>query len=221
VFPFCDSIDLYKAKRASKAFQQGYTPGMPTTPYDRLVKLAADQHGFVRVKDAKEVGIRPDYLRRLAMTGRVERRAQGLYRLTALPVGPLDEYHEAVFAAGGEGVVAGDAALALWNLADVNPREVEVVLPNRQRVRRAQDRRFRLRQWRLDPDQIDHVDGIPVLAPRAAIGEAIDNGLEGNLVEQAIANARQRQLISELTAARLRVQLADRNERVHGKRTSQ
>jgi hypothetical protein len=60
-----------------------------------------------------------------------------------------------------------------------------------------------------------------VLAPRAAIGEAIDTGLEGNLVEQAIANARQRQLISELTAARLRVQLADRNERVHGKRTSQ
>ena len=54
VFPFCDSIDLYKAKRVSKAFQQGYTPGMPTTPYDRLVKLAADQHGFVRVKDAKD-----------------------------------------------------------------------------------------------------------------------------------------------------------------------
>jgi predicted transcriptional regulator of viral defense system len=66
------------------------------------------------VKVAKEVGIHPDYLRRLAMTGRVERRAQGLYRLTALPVGPLDEYHEAVFAAGGEGVVAGDTALGAW-----------------------------------------------------------------------------------------------------------
>ncbi len=189
---------------------------MPTTPYDRLVKLAADQHGFVRTEEAEKAGIRPDYLRRLAMAGRVERRAQGLYRLTALPVGPLDEYHEAVLTARGQGVVAGDAALALWRLADVNPREIEVILPAGQRVRRAHDRRFRLRQRRLEPDQIDHVDGIPVLAPQAAIEEAIAKGLEGNMAEQAIANARRRELVGELGAARLRVQLADRNARVHG-----
>ncbi len=189
---------------------------MPIATYDRLIELAADQHGFVRTEDAEEAGIRPDYLRRLAMKGRLERRAQGLYRLTALPVGPLDEYHEAVLAARGEGVVAGDAALALWGLADVNPREIEVVLPAGQRVRRIQDRRFRFRQQRLARDQIDQVDGIPVLAPQAAVEEAITNGLEGNMIEQAIVNARRRELIGELGAARLRVQLADRNARVHG-----
>ena len=188
---------------------------MPVTPYDRLVELAADQHGFVRTEEAEAAGIRPDYLRRLAMKGRLERRAQGLYRLTALPVGPLDEYHEAVLAARGEGVVAGDAALALWGLADVNPREIEVVLPAGQRVRRANDRRFVLRQRRLDPDQIDHVEGIPVLTPQAAIAEAIANGLEGTMVEQAIANARRRELVGELGAARLRVQHADRFTRTH------
>ena len=184
---------------------------MPATPYDRLVELAADQHGFVRTEQAEEAGVRPDYLRRLAMKGRLERRAQGLYRLTALPVGPLDEYHEAVLAARGEGVVAGDAALALWGLADVNPREIEVILPAGQRVRRANDHRFRLRQRRLHPAQIDSVEGIRVLAPQAAIAEAIATGLEANMAEQAIANARRRELIGELGAARLRVQLADRN----------
>lgn len=188
---------------------------MSATTYDRLVELAADQHGFVRVEDAGEAGIRSDYLRRLAMTGRLERRAQGLYRLTALPVGPLDEYHEAVLAARGEGVIAGDAALVLWDLADVNPRVIEVVLPAGQRVRRAQDRRFLLRQRRLDPGQIDHVDGISVLTPQLTIEDAIANGLEGNMVEQAITNARRRQLISEIAAARLRVQLADRNAIAH------
>ena len=149
------------------------------------------------------------------MKGRLERRAQGLYRLTALPVGPLDEYHEAVLAARGE-VVAGDAALARWGLAEANPREIEVVLPAGQRVRRANDRRFRLHQRRLDPDQIDHVEGIPVLAPQAAIAEAIANGLEGHMVEQAITNARRRELVGELAAARLRVPLADRNAPTHG-----
>ncbi len=189
---------------------------MPATTFDRLVGLAAERHGFVRTEEAEKAGIRPDYLRRLAMTGRLERRAQGLYRLTALPVGPLDEYHEAVLAARGEGVVAGDAALALWGLADVNPREIEIILPAGQRVRRANDRRFRLRQRRLDPYQIDQVEGIPVLAPQAAIEEAIAKGLEGNIVEQAITNARRRELVGELGAARLRVLLADRNARVHG-----
>ena len=184
---------------------------MPATPYDRLVELAADQHGFVRTEQAEEAGVRPDYLRRLAMKGRLERRAQGLYRLTALPVGPLDEYHEAVLAARGEGVVAGDAALALWGLADVNPREIEVILPAGQRVRRANDHRFRLRQRRLHPAQIDSVEGIRVLAPQAAIAEAIATGLEAKMVEQAIANARRQELIGEIGAARLRVQLADRN----------
>jgi predicted transcriptional regulator of viral defense system len=193
-----------------------YTNGMATTTYDRLIEIAADQHGFIRTEDAAKAGIRPDYLRRLAMTDRLERRAQGLYRLTAIPVGPLDEYQEAILVARGEGVVGGDAALALWELADVNPREIEVILPAGQRIRRVHDRRFRLRQRRLNPNQIDYVGGIPVLTPEAALREAIVNGLEGNMVDQAIANAQRREMISELVAARLRVQLADRNVRVHG-----
>ena len=107
------------------------------------------------------------------MSGRLERRAQGLYRLAALPVGPRDEFHEAVLTARGEGVIAGDAALALWDLADVNPREIDVILPAGQRIRRTHNRRFRIRQQRLRPDQIDQVDGIPVLTPQTAIQEAI------------------------------------------------
>ena len=45
---------------------------------------------------------------------------------------------------------------------------------------------------------------------------AYTDAAEGTMVEQAIANARRRELIGELGAARLRVQLADRNARVHG-----
>lgn len=150
------------------------------------------------------------------MDGRVERRGQSLYRLTALPVTDRDEYHEGVMLARGQGVVAGEAALALWDLADVNPRVIDIVLPAGQRVRRAHDGRFRLRQRRLTRQQIDQVDGIPVLSPQTAIEQAIDDGLEGGLVEQAIATGRRRELIGELTAARLRVRLADRPSRSRG-----
>ena len=59
-----------------------------------------------------------------------------------------------------------------------------------------------------------------MLAPQAAIAEAIATGLEANMAEQAIANARRRELIGELGAARLRVQLADRNARTRDDTTS-
>ena len=191
----------------------GYINDMRT--YDRIVEMATEQHGFIRAAAASEAGISLGYLQRLVQSGRLERRGHGLYRLTALPTTADDEFEEGVQQARGEGVIGGEAALALWELADVNPREIEVILPAGQRIRRETGKRYRLRQRRLDADQIDDVRGIRVLNPRVAIEEAINSGLEGNLVLQAIGTAQRRELISELTAARLRVQLADRNAAGH------
>jgi len=187
----------------------------PRTSYDKLIEIAAQQHGFVRTADAEDAGVKPVYLRKLAAAGRAKRLAQGLYRVNVIPSTPLDEYREAVLRARGEGVVAGDAALALWELADVNPRTIDVVLPAGQQVRRKVPDRFRVRQRRLAPADIDYVDGIPVMAAKVAIEEAIAGGLAGDIAAQAIATARRRELISQLTEARLLVKLADRNEAAH------
>jgi hypothetical protein len=65
---------------------------------------------------------------------------------------------------------------------------------------------------RLTPADIDSVDNIPVVIPRTAIAQGIAHGLDGTLVEQAIVNARGRQLLSPLAEARLRVQLAEREQ---------
>ncbi len=46
-----------------------------------------------------------------------------------MPAGPLDEYRKASLAGRSRGVVAGDAALVLWDLADVNPMDIEVSFP--------------------------------------------------------------------------------------------
>lgn len=184
-----------------------------TNPYDRLVELATERHGFVTVKDAEGVGLRPAYLRDLAAAGRLERHAWGLYRLRAVPPGPMDEFQEAILATGGDGVIGGEAALALWDLADTNPREIDVILPTDKRVRRAPVKHVRIRRRRLAAGDVDDVDGVPVLAPHAAIAEAIQDGIEDGLIEQAITAARARKLIGPVAEARLRVQLADRTDR--------
>lgn len=186
----------------------------PGKTYDRLVERAGAQHGFVRTTDLDELAIPQVYIRKLASTGRAEHRAHGLYRLPAIPVTANDEYHEAVLWAGDGAAVAGEAALALWDLADVNPHRIDVVVPTGKRPRSGHAGQFRATTAELRPDDIDFVDQIPVVVAAIAIAQTIERGLEGTLVGQAITTAAARGLLGQLPEARLRVALADRNQRV-------
>jgi predicted transcriptional regulator of viral defense system len=182
----------------------------PTKTFDRLVEVAATQHGFLTTANADDLGIPQAYLRRLAQTSRAQQRYRGIYRLTAIPVTALDEFHEAVLWAGEGAAVGGEAALDLWELADVNPRQIDVVVPRGRRVRRHDTGRFRVRNRNLRNRDFDFVDGVPVVTPAIAIAQVIDDGLERGLIEQAIAKARRREVLDERTEARLRVALEDR-----------
>jgi predicted transcriptional regulator of viral defense system len=185
----------------------------PATAFERLLPLAGEQHGFVRTSDARTAGVDPTTLRKLAAEGRLEHRGWGLYRLATMPITANDEYHEAVLWLKQPGVIAGEAALALWDLADVNPRRIEVIVPPAYNPRRLQTQRYAYVRRALAPGDVDEVDNIPVLNPRVAIRDAIKAGVAGHLVEQAIAAARRRELLDPLTEARLRVELADRVDR--------
>jgi predicted transcriptional regulator of viral defense system len=181
---------------------------LSTHTYDRLVEVAAAQHGMIRPADAEAAGVKPVYLRKLVTTGRAQHLARGLYRIVAIPPTPNDEFHEAVLWANGDGVIGGEAALALWDLADVNPRRIEVVLPPAYQLRRTQRaERYAILHRALEIEDIDYIDNIPVVRPGIAIAQAVKLGVDGGLIEQAIANARARFMIDALSEARLRVLL--------------
>jgi predicted transcriptional regulator of viral defense system len=180
------------------------------TVLERLIEQAAEKHGFVRTADAAEMEVNPAAMRKLAAAGRLEHRGWGLYRVVAFPSTQHDEFHEAVLWANGVGVIGGEAALALWDLADVNPGKIDIIVPPNYEPRRKGHERYRTRRRKLADADIETVDNIPVLAVRVAIADAIKAGVAGELIEQAITNARARKLISLVTESRLRVQLADR-----------
>lgn len=207
-------IQLWNLARqeVAEVYLHGYASGMelPDRTYERLVERAGTQHGFVRTQDLDELGIPQVYVRKLAAAGRAEHRARGLYRLVALPVTANDEYHEAVLWAGDGATVTGEAALALWTLADVNPRRIQVAIPPGRRPRRHANGRFTVVATDLRPDDVDFIDNIPVVTPTVAIGSVIAEGMEGKPVDQAISTAATRGLLSRIGEARLRVALADR-----------
>jgi len=178
---------------------------------DALLEVAVPQHGLFRVEQAQGVGVDDVRVRKLAARGAVERRAQGVYRVVGIPIDAYTELMEAVLWAKGRGVIAGETALALWDLADVNPRKIHLVVPPDYNPRGRGGERYQVQRRRLDAADQDEVQGVPTVTPAIAIRQAIAHGLAGDLVEQAITRAQAREHIGTETAARLRVALYDRN----------
>ena len=177
----------------------------------RLLEVAAPQHGLFTLPQAAEVGVGDVYVRKMAARGVVERRAQGVYRIPAIPIDEYTELMEAVLWAKGRGVIVGETALVLWDLADVNPRKIHLAVPPGYRPRRQDGRLYQVRHARLDAEDRDEVHGIPTVTPAVAIRQSIADGVGGDMIEQAIHRAQAREHIGNETAARLRVALYDRN----------
>jgi len=163
------------------------------------------------VAQAVAVGVRDSQVREMAARGLLERLAQGLYRIVSVPIDEHTAYMEAVLWARARGAIAGDSALLLWDLADVNPRKIRLMVP-RPLPRKRNGERYIVMPGNLALDDVDEVDGIPVVVPRVAIQQAIDHGVGADLIEQAITQAQARALIGTETGARLRVSMYDRSK---------
>ena len=155
-----------------------------------LLTLALDQRGFVTPGDAEGLGVDPAQLRILAHRGQLERRGRGVYRFPEVPASEQDEYLEAVLLVGRGAVVSHESALALLDLADVNPRMVHVTVPSGTRVRRQLAKPVKIHQAPLTDDDVMREDGIPVVRAVRAIRDGLGAGTDSRLLAQAIVAGR-------------------------------
>ncbi len=103
---------------------------------DVVRDIAFGNHGFVTTRQAAEAGVPPGELPKLAEHSGLESVSYGLYRVTDMPPGDLDQYAEAVLRAGEDAFLWGESVLALQGgLADVNPTHVMVAVTKRTRTK--------------------------------------------------------------------------------------
>jgi predicted transcriptional regulator of viral defense system len=100
---------------------------------DVVREIALDHYGYVTTKDAAEAGVPGGELPKLAARGGLQNVAYGLYRVTDAPPTPYDQFAEALLRVGDGAFLHGESVLALFGLADVNPRQVRVASPTRSR----------------------------------------------------------------------------------------
>ena len=172
-------------------------------PTARLLETAATQHGLFTTAQAEAVNVRPEQVRRMVAHGDLEHRAYGVYRIPTVPFDEYTELMEAVLWANGRGTIVGESALLLWDLADVNPRKIHIAVPPPYRPRRKDGDLYRVHQMHLTDADLDETHGVPVVTPALAIRQAIELGVPGDLVRQAIRRATAREYIGEQTASTL------------------
>jgi predicted transcriptional regulator of viral defense system len=175
-----------------------------------ITTLAAANGGFLVAQDVAAAGIDQAWLSKLASRGRIERKAQGLYRMAGWPASRFDEFREATLWARRRGVIAGESALDLWDLSHVVPRVIDLIVEPGYRPRKAGAEAYRIRRRALSLDLMDEVEGIAVLSPFATIQDCIRIGTSSREISKAIDTAQARELINRRQAARLVVQLDDR-----------
>ena len=158
--------------------------------------------------DARELGISPMALVRMAERGQIERRGTGLYRLPLTPASRLDPYMEAtLWPRGALGVLSHETALELYELSDVHPAKIHITLPRSHRVRRSVPSAYMLHHEDLGADQITQHEGIATVTPvhairqahkahlgAALVGQAIDQGEDGGRLTKRQASALRREL---------------------------
>lgn len=105
---------------------------------DIVREIALDNHGYVTTRAAAEAGVPTVELPKLAARGGLENVAYGLYRVTDIPPTAQDEFAEALLRAGDGAYLHGETVLTLFELADVNPRKIQVAVRRRTRPKMPQ-----------------------------------------------------------------------------------
>ncbi|MGN6762208.1 MAG: type IV toxin-antitoxin system AbiEi family antitoxin domain-containing protein [Leifsonia sp.] len=176
-----------------------------------LWDVATEHYGFVTTRAARELGVRPGELAKLANRHQLRHVAHGVYRFDQLPVTDRDGYMLAVLWTGADQAALGhETALAVHELCEVNPDQIHLTVPRQKRIRRDGGEGYALHHQDLEPRQIGWWEGIPTVTPATAVDQCIDYGTPHYLLTTAIKTARKRGAITEMEAARLRRKLGRR-----------
>jgi predicted transcriptional regulator of viral defense system len=175
--------------------------------WDLLVERAAEQHGYLTTRDARDLGIDPTQLRLMAARGRLERAGRGVYRVPLLPRGEHDALAAAVAWSLGRGVVSHESALQLHGLADVNPSRIHLTVPRENHPRAAGGETYRTHRRDLAPSDVTQVDSLPVTTVARTIRDCMTTGTDPYQLRMAIDHAESAGTLRRTVAAQLRDEL--------------
>lgn len=178
---------------------------------EKLRAIALDQHGFITTSQAEQVGVTRNSAAALARRDRIERVCYGVYRIPQVAETPYDEYALAVLWTNvPEAALGFETALDLYEICDINPPRIDVVVKHGRRIKKAGGERFKIHFRNVPSEDIGWWQEIPIVKCARAIEQCIEAGTPDYLLIQAIENAQTKRLVARSEADYLRRKLDDR-----------
>lgn len=168
---------------------------MDTKPdYDQLYDFIEDQAGYFTAAQARTAGFSWERLSNSAKSGKFLRISAGVYRLAQFPHSAHEDLFYAWLVTGPNSAISHESALAFYELSDVLPGEIHIIVPRTASRRR---KNIRLHTNQLAQDEVTKRGGLQITTVARTIADVANRGLAEDQVRQAIREAIQRGLVSQ------------------------
>ncbi len=184
--------------------------GRAKTVSEALFEIAEGQQGYFTAKQAADAGYQLGSQAHHVKSGNWVRVERGIYRLAHFPQSPEEQL--VIYALWSrnrtgepEGVYSHQTALAIHELSDVNPARLHMTVPATFRRRAEPPKILVLHRGTLDKKDVEQRQGFAVTRPLRTIANlAAAETVSREIVEQALAEGRQRGLITVRETSELR-----------------
>lgn len=155
----------------------------------QLYQIAEDQAGYFSLSQAINTGLRRSQIYREIKRGKFEKSGWGVYRFVQFPASRFEGIHVAVLSAGQSAVVGFQTALYVYDLSDIIPDEIHLILSPTSSRRRPG---IRVHTTRLNPGDVTHFEGLPITTVARTITDVALAHVSDNQVRIAIIQALRR-----------------------------
>ena len=123
----------------------------------QLYQIAEDQAGYFSLAQARGIGLRRNQIYRGLKRGKFAKAGWGVYHFVQFPASRFEEIHVAVLSAGQHAVVGFQTALYVYDLSDIIPDEIHLILPPTSSRRRTG---IRVHTNQLNPKDLADFEGL-------------------------------------------------------------
>jgi len=160
----------------------------------KLYQIAEDQGGYFHLSQAREIGLNHQQIYREVKRGRIEQHGGGLFRFSLFPNQKHDEIHASLVKAGKRAVVGFESALSVYDLSDLIPAEIHLILPRKSSRRRPG---IRMHTVKLAPEDITNYEGFRITTVARTIADIVFSHTEKDQVSLAIRQSIERGMTTD------------------------
>jgi len=161
--------------------------------HNQLYHIAEDQGGYFTSAQAREAGFSWERLSNTCKTGKFQRVSRGIYRLAHFPSTPYEDLFVAWLGTGPGSVVSHDSALMVYDITDVLPHEIHIIVPRTSSRRR---KGIKLHTNILAERDVTNREGLPITTVARTLADASASGLASEQVKLGIQQAVRRGMVT-------------------------